>query len=253
MWLGKNLPIAIAEQYRRGAYDRYAINSMEDIELHDAARVNTITDKGGRCNASQSDVTRMATLSQTRVNSNYVLNFHNDAYDMEADIHGFHYFCVFLVYKIKASAITEHLERNYLISNWTGEKKAKYGGICFLPDRKTFRIHRARGVGSDDTIDFRAWRKTNPCEENRFHAICVKYIKKPKSSYSSLWVNGSYVTNFDSTVSSGSDQRITLGNGRRCTISPNYCCNGNLYHRRGSWSYKGRDNESAMSCLQGGY
>ena len=47
----------VVEQYRRGAYARYAINSMEDIELHDAARVKTIIDKGGRCNASQSDVT----------------------------------------------------------------------------------------------------------------------------------------------------------------------------------------------------
>ena len=65
---------------------------MEDIELHDAARVKTIVDKGGRCNASQSDVTRMDTLSQTRVNGNYVLNFHNDTYNMEADIHDFHYF-----------------------------------------------------------------------------------------------------------------------------------------------------------------
>ena len=78
---------------------------MEDIELHDAAHhVKTIIDKGGRCNASQSDVTRMATLSKTSVNSNYVLNFHNDAYRMEADIYDFHYFCVFLVYKIKAYA-----------------------------------------------------------------------------------------------------------------------------------------------------
>ena len=39
---------------------------MEDIELHDAARVKSIIDKGGRYNASQSDVTRMATLLQTR-------------------------------------------------------------------------------------------------------------------------------------------------------------------------------------------
>ena len=36
----------------------------------------------------------------------------------------------------------------------------------------------------------------------------------PKSSYSSLWVNGSYVTNFNSTASSVSDQKITLGNIR---------------------------------------
>ena len=42
--------------------------------------------------------------------------------------------------------------------------------------------------------------------------LCVEYVKKPKSSYSSLWVNGSYVTNFDSTASFGSDQRLTLGN-----------------------------------------
>ena len=62
---------------------------------------------------------------QTRVNSNYVLNFHNDAYNVEADMHDFHYFCVFLVYKIKAYAKTEHWERNYLISNWTGEKEKR--------------------------------------------------------------------------------------------------------------------------------
>ena len=42
----------------------------------------------------------------------------------------------------------------------------------------------------------------------------VEYFKSPKSSYSSLWVNGSYVTNFDSTASSGSDKRLTLGNIR---------------------------------------
>ena len=72
---------------------------MEDVELHDAARVKTIIDKGGRCNVSLSDVTRMATLLQTRVNSNYVLNFHNDAYNMEEDMHDFHYFCMFLVTK----------------------------------------------------------------------------------------------------------------------------------------------------------
>ena len=106
--LCKHLPIAIVEQYRRGAYAHYAINSMEDIELHDAARVKTIIDKGGCCNASQSDVTRMATPSKTRVNSNYVLNFHYDAHNMEADMHNFHYFCMFLVYKIKVSAKTEH-------------------------------------------------------------------------------------------------------------------------------------------------
>ena len=44
--------------------------------------------------------------------------------------------------------------------------------------------------------------------------MCVEYVKRPKSSYSSLWVDGSDVTNFNSTASSGSDQRITLGNIR---------------------------------------
>ena len=124
--LCKHLPIAIVEQYRRGAYDRYAINSMGRVELHDVARVKTIIDKGGRCNASQNDVTRMATLSQTRVNSNYVLNFHNDTYNLEADMPDFHYFSVFLVYEIKAYAKFEHWERNYLISNWSGGTETKY-------------------------------------------------------------------------------------------------------------------------------
>ena len=85
----------------------------------------------------------------------------------------------------------EHWEGNYLISNWRGGEETKYRGICFLPDKKTLRIHGEGIVGSDDAFDFRAWRKTNPCEENRFQVICVKYVKKPKSSYSSLWVNGS--------------------------------------------------------------
>ena len=164
--LCKHLPIAIVEQYRRGAYARYAINSMKDIELHGAALVKTIIDKGGRCNAIQSD-------------SNYVLNFHNDAYNMEGNIHDFHYFCVFLVYKITAYAKIEHWERNYLISNWTGEKEGKYRGICFVLDKKTLRINGAGCVGSNDTFDFRAWRKTNQCKENRFHVICVEYVKRP--------------------------------------------------------------------------
>ena len=79
---------------------------------------------------------------------------------------------MFLVYKIKAYAKIEHWERNYLISNYHGGKETKYRGICFLPDKKTLRIHRAGGVGSDDTFDFRAWRKINPSEENKFHVIC---------------------------------------------------------------------------------
>ena len=103
--LCKHLRLELVEQYRRVAYARYAINSMEDIELHDAAHVKTIIDKGGRCNATQSGVTRMAGLSQTRVNSNYVLNFHNDAYNLEPDVAStFIIFVCVLVYKIKAYA-----------------------------------------------------------------------------------------------------------------------------------------------------
>ena len=123
----------MVEQYHRGAYVRYAINSMEDIELHDAAHVKPVIDKGGRCNATQSDAMRMASRSQAQVNSNSVLNFHSDAYNMDADMADFHYFCVFLVYKIKAYARIKHWERNYLISNWSGGKETKYKGNCFLP------------------------------------------------------------------------------------------------------------------------
>ena len=74
---------------------------------------------------------------------------------------------MFLVYKIKAYAKIEHWERNYLISNWRGGKETKYRGICFLPDKKTLRIHGGGSVGSDDSFDFR----------------------KTQSSYSTLWVN----------------------------------------------------------------
>ena len=105
----------------------------------------------------------------------------------------FHYFCVFLVYNIKAYATITHWERNYLISNWSGGKETKCRGICFLPDKKTLRTHGGGSTGSDDAFDFRAWRKTNPCE-NKFHLICVEYVRKPRSFYATLWVNGSYVT-----------------------------------------------------------
>ena len=88
----------------------------------------------------------------------------------------------------------------------------KYRGICFLPDQKTLRIHGGGSTGSDDSFDFRAWQKTNPYEKDKFHVICVEWVRKPKSSYSTLWVNGAYVTNFDSNASFGSDQKPTLGN-----------------------------------------
>ena len=144
--LCKHLPMEMVEQYRRGSYVRYAINSMKDIELHVASHVKDIIDKGGSCNTTQSNVTRMASLSQSQVNSNYVLNFHSDAYNMDADMADFHYFCVFLVYKIKAYARIKHWERNYLISNWNCEKETKYRGIYFLPDQKTLCIHGGGSV-----------------------------------------------------------------------------------------------------------
>ena len=98
--LCKHLPMEMVEQYHHGAYTCYAINSMEDIGLHDATHAKAIIDNGGRSDATQSDVTRMASLSQTRVNSNYVLHFHDDAYNMDAYIVDFHYLCMFLVYKL---------------------------------------------------------------------------------------------------------------------------------------------------------
>ena len=106
----------------------------------------TIIDNGGHCNAIHIDVTRMATLFQTRANSNYVLTFHNDAYSID----------MFLVYKIKAYAKIKHWESKYLISNWSSGVETKYSGICFLPDKKTLRIHGGGITGSDDAFDFRA-------------------------------------------------------------------------------------------------
>ena len=120
-----------------------------------------------QCNATQSDVTRMASLSQTPV------NFHNDAYSMGAHTADFHYLCVFLVYKINAYAKILHWECNYLLGNCRGGKETKYRGICFLPDKKTLRIHGGGSTGSDDSFDFGAWQKSNPCDENKFHAVCV--------------------------------------------------------------------------------
>ena len=130
--LCKHLPVEMVEQYRQGAYSRYAINLMKDIKLDDATHAKTIIDKGGHSNATQSDVTRMASLSRTQVNSNYVVNFHDDAYNMDADMVHFHYFCVFLIYKIKGYAKIVHWERIYLINNWSGGRRLKYKGICFL-------------------------------------------------------------------------------------------------------------------------
>ena len=42
--------------------------------------------------------------------------------------------------------------------------------------------------------------------------LCVEWVRKPKSSYSTLWVIEVYVSNFDSTAAFGSDQKLILGN-----------------------------------------
>ena len=84
----------------------------------------------------------------------------------------------FLVYKIKAYARIEHLERNYLIGNWTGGKETKYREFVSYPVKRHFVYTGGGGgggggsVGSDDAFDFRARRKTNSCEENKFHVMC---------------------------------------------------------------------------------
>ena len=210
--LCKHLPVEMVEQYRRGAYVRYAINSMKDIELHDATDVKTTIDKGGRCNATQSDVTRMASLSQTRVNSDYALNFDNDKYNMDADMADFHYFCVFLVYKIKGYAKITHWERNYLISNWRGGKETRFRGICFLPDKKTLRSHGGGSTGSDVSFDFRAWRKQTPVKRINSMLYVWRGLGSRRVPTQHYGLDGAYVSNFDSTAAFGSDQKLTLGN-----------------------------------------
>ena len=92
-----DVTIPVVEQYRHGAYLRYALNSKKDIVMHhDGTHVEAIIDKGRHCNACQSDVGRMATLSSTRLLDNYVLDFQDDAYTMRVTgMGGFQYFCVF--------------------------------------------------------------------------------------------------------------------------------------------------------------
>ena len=100
---------------------------------------------------------------QTRVNCNYVLNFHNDACNMETDMYDFQRFCAFLVYKIKGSAKIEHWERNYVIGNWSGGRETKYRGIYSCLIKRHFVYTEEEVLGTNDTFDCRAWRKTNPC------------------------------------------------------------------------------------------
>ena len=110
---------------------------------------------------------------------------------------------MFLVYKINAYAKIKHWERNYLISNWRGGKETKYRGICSCPIRRHF-------VSTEEEVPIPMIRLN--LERGGKRIICVEWVKKPKSSYSTLWVNGAYVSNFDPTSSFGSDQRLILGN-----------------------------------------
>jgi len=200
------LPFSVAADYRSRIYFRYAFNTSGDVEM-EGKGIKTLVDKGGRANAVQSDVTRMATV--LRVNKDSFYNFHGSAYNIQASM-DFKYFCMFFVYKIKSYESGSSSERNYLMCNRIDEKKDRFRGICFLKDEKTLRIHGASEVGDRHTFDFRWWVKTNPCEKDKFHVVCIEYVKKPKSSSSSLWVNGAYVSNFDSECSFG--EGITLGN-----------------------------------------
>ena len=113
--LWKYLPIAIVEQYRRESYARYAINSMEDIELHEAAV------------AMRVKVMLRGWLLFRKIESIVIM------YLISIMIHTTWkqicttstIFVCALVYKIKAYAKIEHWERNYLISNWRGRKETK--------------------------------------------------------------------------------------------------------------------------------
>ena len=111
-----------------------------------------------------------------------------------------------------AYAKTEHWECNYLISNWAGEKEGKYGGICFGYLIKRHFVYMEQQV----LVPMIRLNLEHGGKQIHFKRIdsmlCVEYVMRPKSSYSSLWVNGSYKTNFNSTASSRSDHRIMLGN-----------------------------------------
>ena len=57
-----------------------------------------------------------------------------------------------------------------------------------------------------------------------------------------MWVNGAYVSNFDSTASFGSDQRMEI-----YLMEEMYRSWKLLLQWRGSWSCKERDNESVVT------
>ena len=119
--------------------------------------------------------------------------------------------CV-LVYKITAYAKTEHWERNYLISNWTADKVAKNRGICFLPDRQTLRIQEVlvpmiRLILERDGKQIHVKRIVSMLSV--WNMLRCRNV--PTHHYGLI---GYYETNFNSTASSGSDQRVTLGNIR---------------------------------------
>ena len=111
---------------------------MEDIELHDAARVKTIIGKGGRCNASQSDVTRILFHHLESIVIMYLIPIIMHT-NMEADMHHFHYFACFWYTQLRL--MQESSIGNAIINSVIG----LVGSIedCPLPGKKTLRIHGA--------------------------------------------------------------------------------------------------------------
>ena len=110
------------------------------------------------------------------------------------EVNNFHYFSVFIDYKLNDYKKTASKnEMNYLSCNSDGGGKDFYfKGICFLPNQKTLRIWGGNDTVSNQYVDRTWWKHQNPCTTNEFHVLFVEWVKKPKQSYSQLWVDGSY-------------------------------------------------------------
>ena len=109
---------------------------MEDIELHDAARVKVVVTMRVKL------MLRRWLLFQKLESIVIIYLISIMMHTTWKQIYTTSTISVRFWYtKIKAYAKTEHWERNYLISNWTSEKENKYSGICFLTDKKTLCIH----------------------------------------------------------------------------------------------------------------
>ena len=91
------------------------------------------------------------------------VNFHNDAYNMKADMYDFRYFCVFLIYRIKAYAKTGGV---------VGKRLSIEGFVsCSIKKHFVYLVEEVLVPMMRLILD-RAWRKKNPCEENKFHVMC---------------------------------------------------------------------------------